>query len=297
VEVTARAFAKVNLVLEVLGKRPDGYHEVATVLQTISVHDEVRARLADDLALGACGDIPPRDNLVLRAAEALRAATGSRQGAHLSCAKDIPVAAGLGGGSSDAAATLRALDALWGLKTPREQLLAVAAGLGSDVPFFLWGGAALARGRGEWIDPLPDPPPLWLVLLVPDLAVPSKTRTMYGLLGPGDYSDGSRALRLGERLRRGSLPQPEHLFNAFEGPALRQFPALRAAHAALRALAGHAWLAGAGPALFALFERRSAARACFRRLAERGYRTLLARTVGREESLGLSVAPSTGKGG
>lgn len=151
-----QARAKLNLFLRVVGRRVDGYHELETVFQSIDLADELTFSPADDLRLTGGSDAAPPgpENLVLRAATALRAAAGYEGGASIHLDKQIPVGAGLGGGSSDAAATLNALHRLWGLDLSRERLLAVAAGLGSDVPFCLQGGTAVGRGRGEVLEPL-----------------------------------------------------------------------------------------------------------------------------------------------
>ncbi|MBI4234467.1 MAG: 4-(cytidine 5'-diphospho)-2-C-methyl-D-erythritol kinase [Chloroflexi bacterium] len=247
-----KAHAKVNLTLEVLGRRPDGYHEVATVLQTVDLWDEVTVTSAEGLFL-TCNipELAGPHNLALRAAHRLREACGVAQGAQVALHKRIPAAAGLGGGSADAAATLRALSDLWGLGQP--QLSELAAGLGSDVPFFLAGGTALASGRGERVDALPPLSPTWVVLLAPPFQVEGKTRTMYSRLTPGRYTDGSITARLVERLRRGEGVRPEDLFNVFDSVALEVFPGLERYWMAMQgAGAKGAHLVGAGPSLFAL---------------------------------------------
>ena len=158
--------AKVNLTFEALGRRADGYHEVRTVLHAISLADEIAFAPADDLrfavespdagARSSAASAPAGDdNLVLRAARLLRREAGVKAGATIRLRKRIPVAAGLGGGSSDAATTLRGLRRLWGLDLDADALRELAAQLGSDVPFFVTGGAALAEGRGERLTPLP----------------------------------------------------------------------------------------------------------------------------------------------
>lgn len=169
--------AKINLHLEVLGKRADGYHELRTLLQSIDLRDQLWAESTDgtELALivepkGAAPEGP--SNLVLRAAEALRTAAGVRLGARIGLLKRIPAGAGLGGGSGDAAGALVLLSSLWGLDLPEKRLAEVAARLGSDVPFFLRGGLGLGIGRGEQILPLPDlAEPLHLVVAWPEVAI------------------------------------------------------------------------------------------------------------------------------
>jgi 4-diphosphocytidyl-2-C-methyl-D-erythritol kinase len=152
-----QALAKLNLFLRIVGRREDGFHELETVFQSIDLADELSFASADDLQLtgGSDAAAPGPENLVLRAAAALRAATGYAGGASIQLEKQIPVGAGLGGGSSDAAATLVALNHLWELNLSRERLAGLAAALGSDVPFFLHGGTRIGRGRGEILEPIP----------------------------------------------------------------------------------------------------------------------------------------------
>ena len=153
-----RTSAKVNLALEVLGKRDDGYHEIATVMQAVDLCDRLTVETADTVSLVVSDPALPTDdgNLIVRAAAMLGEAAGATKGARITLDKHIPVAAGLGGGSSDAAATLWALNRLWGLRWSRDRLAGLAVRLGMDVPFFLGTGRVLATGRGEQLKPLPD---------------------------------------------------------------------------------------------------------------------------------------------
>jgi len=185
VTLTVRCPAKVNLHLQVLGRRADGYHELRTLFAAVGVWDDLRLSDAPDGTVrmtvtpgGAVGDGP--DNLVVKAALALAAKAGLRRGARITLAKRIPVAGGLGGGSSDAAAALVGLSRLWDLRMSDTDMLAVAAGLGADVPFFLVGGVAWGVGRGSEVAPVRDLPPWWVVLLPgPD---PIPTAEVYGAL-------------------------------------------------------------------------------------------------------------------
>ena len=167
--VTEPARAKINPFLRVLGKRDDGFHEIETLILPITLADGVQAVPADDLRLTVVGErathIPAgEDNLVLRAARALQASVGFTGGAHLLLSKRIPVAAGLGGGSADAAATLRALDRLWKCGLGVEGLIPVAAEVGSDVPALLFDGPVIARGRGELVERIQLPRTWWVLL-------------------------------------------------------------------------------------------------------------------------------------
>jgi 4-diphosphocytidyl-2-C-methyl-D-erythritol kinase len=250
-----RAPAKVNLGLEVVGKRPDGYHELVTIFQAVGLCDELaistappgQLTLTTDPALGGEG------NLVLRAARALSAQAETPLGAALELVKRIPVG-GLGGGSSDAAATLLALREFWALDITDESLATLAMRLGADVPFFLRGGTALATGIGELLAPLPPLTATWFVLLTPKIALPAdKTRQLYGTLTPADFSDGSQTLAQAERLQRDKPLDPTLLVNSFAGPLYRLFPAL--AHWRDRLLsAGATWVlpSGSGPTLYTI---------------------------------------------
>ncbi|MHB8619616.1 MAG: 4-(cytidine 5'-diphospho)-2-C-methyl-D-erythritol kinase [Chloroflexota bacterium] len=237
----ARAYAKINLTLEVLGKRPDGYHELVSLVQTISLADELELHPGDGLTL-ECDwpDLADDSNLVLRAARLLS------RGGRFVLRKRIPVAAGLGGGSSDGAAALRLLNAAYQLDLPESELLAAAADLGSDVPFFLYGGTALVEGRGERVTPLPDQPEQWLVLLNPGL--PLSTAAVFRELLPEECAAVSvTASWVGQN------PAGMPMVNTLEAPAERLEPAISAfRQKLLDAGASEAHISGSGATLFAL---------------------------------------------
>jgi 4-diphosphocytidyl-2-C-methyl-D-erythritol kinase len=194
------AAAKINLTLEVLGRRTDGYHEIVTVMQTVDLSDRLAVEDADVLELRTTASDVPTDgtNLALRAAAALRDGAGVSRGARITLEKRIPVAAGLGGGSADAAAVLVGLNRLWGLRLSSAHLAEVAVTLGMDVPFFLHGGAALGTGRGERLEPLATCA-LALVLVNPRVA--ASTAEIYGGVKPEMYSDGGRSRGMAAALR------------------------------------------------------------------------------------------------
>ena len=238
--------AKINLTLEVLGKRNDGYHEIASVMQTIALFDSLRIEPSASIELilkGEEGRALPADteaNLVFRAAVALREAAGHP---------------GLGGGSSDAAAALRGLNRLWSLDLDTPRLLPIAAGLGSDVPFFLLGGTALVTGRGEKVEPLPDlapdSAPFVFTLLWPEGGPEPKTAQMYAALEAGDFSDGSRTSSLAGRLQRAGAPDVDELYNAFDRAVAIVSPLVRDHLSALRAAGISAIVCGSGPTVLA----------------------------------------------
>jgi len=152
------AHAKVNLTLKVLGVRPDGYHDLQSVVLPVPLHDDVILEPADDVTVEMPGDLPPARNLAWTAAQALRRATGCAKGVRIAIVKRIPAGAGLGGGSADAAAVLNGLNALWGLGLPKGRLCEIAAEVGSDVPALVLGGPVLMEGRGERVTPLAESP-------------------------------------------------------------------------------------------------------------------------------------------
>lgn len=260
--VRVLAPAKVNLFLEVLGKRPDGYHEVATLLLAIDLADELDCAPDEsgDLSL-TCDDptltVGP-DNLVLRAAQRLRETTGNPAGARLHLRKRIPWAAGLGGGSSDAAATLEGLNELWKLGLSPAALARIGAELGSDVPFFLNGPAAWCTGRGEVVTPAAVGRPLDLVLVKPPAGL--GTADVYQRLTvPATPVDGMAAR---ESLASGDVEAlGRALFNRLQEPAFVWEPAVADAFRRLQGIgAAGCLMSGSGSCLFALCRSPSEAR-------------------------------------
>ncbi len=279
-----RASAKINWTLEVLGRRGDGYHEVRTIVQTVEPCDTLEVTPGDRLELeGEGAHQPSQDDLILRAAALL--GRGGEAGAHIRLSKRVPVAAGLGGGSSDAAAALRGLNELWRLDCDDARLAGMGAEIGSDVAFFISGGTALAEGRGERVTPLPDIPSVWLVLLVPPLSLPDKTKRMYAALTPADFTDGARTDDLLRRRHRGLPIADSDLYNAFQRVAYAVFEELSVYRDALMAAgARRVHLAGSGPTLFALGPDEAAARAMHERLHLPAAQALVVRTLTAAEA-------------
>ena len=247
------AFAKINLTLEVLGLQAGGYHEVKTVLQTVNLTDQIDIQPGPNLKVDC--DVPGLNgeaNLVWRAAVELAESRRIRPKARIMIRKRIPVAMGLGGGSSDAAAALIGLNKLWNLCLDPEELAQIAASLGSDVPFFLRGGTALAEGRGKEISPLPSLPQLGVLLICPKETVPNKTATLFSRLTAGHYSDGGITRQMVATLMSGQFVM-DMVHNVFEEVAFNVFPGLGAIYRRLEGLtSSRPRLSGAGPALFCL---------------------------------------------
>jgi 4-diphosphocytidyl-2-C-methyl-D-erythritol kinase len=286
--------AKINWTLEVLGRRPDGFHNVKTILQTIDLFDSLDLETAAELTLEATGeDLPPPDeNLTMKAARLLQERTSYSGGARMRLAKTIPVAAGLGGGSSDAAAALRGLDHLWGLALPHQRLVEMAIEVGSDVPFFLRGGTVLAEARGERITSLPDAPKTAILVVVPPLSIPRKTRRMYSLVGLKDYSDGALSDRFADALRQKRPLRESDLYDVFGSLAFQAFPELQTCRRALiQAGASAVHLAGSGPSLFVRLRDEEQRERLARAAASVGAKAFAATTILSSQALATEQLP------
>jgi 4-diphosphocytidyl-2-C-methyl-D-erythritol kinase len=282
--------AKINWTLEVLGRREDGYHEVRSVMQAIDLCDEVFAeRSKQPIFETADGKSLAEDDLTVRAAKALEERVGRALPARIRVEKRIPVASGLGGGSSDAAAVLRLLNRLYELRLTDAELSEVAAGVGSDVPFFIYGGTALVEGRGERVSPLRDARETWLVLLVPPHAPADKTAAMYASLMEGDFSDGSAAESAVGAMQAGGMVDDWLMSNAFERAALQRFNGLgEYRYALLSAGARTVYLAGSGPGLFAVANVRTEAADIAKSVRAGGGKVVVARTLGTREATAVT---------
>lgn len=260
-----RALAKINLSLKVLGKRPDGYHELRTILQTISLADRLEVEFTpgrgSEIRLSSNVEIP--NNLVVRAARLLMERAGVRGAVSLVLDKRIPAGAGLGGGSSDAAAVLLALPVLAGVNLELNELAGLAAELGSDVPFFLHGGTALGLGRGTELYPLPNPPSFRGILVAPE--VPIATAEAYRALRrkltsalqlPMIYKFQTLSWSLDGGMSREEWSAFAE--NDFERFAFRRCPKLASIRRRLmKAGADPVMLSGSGSAIFGIFARES----------------------------------------
>ncbi len=259
--IVEHAYAKINLTLEVIRKRLDGYHELVSVIQTVDLHDTLHFHEDDELVV-ECSDatIPDADNLVARAAKVLQDASGVERGARIELHKRIPVSAGLGGGSSDAAATLRGLNRLWDLGMTMQELVDISAAIGSDVPFLVRGGTAIVSGRGEYVEALPMPDIERIVLVTPDIksmdddaSGSTKTGRMFGMLNSVAHTTGSLSRKLAARMREGKDCHPAFMFNVFQQIAPFSFTDWKRAHDGFQQMgASDITLTGAGPSMFAV---------------------------------------------
>ena len=265
------AFAKINSCLHIIAKRPDGYHELRTIFQTISLHDTLELSLMPETGIvfeSSDPDLPVGPgNLVYRAIEAIGSELGIRGGVRARLEKTIPVARGLGGGSSDAAAALIGVLRLTKKTLPLAKLVEIAAGLGADVPFFLFGGRALAVNRGDEIYPLPDEPKRSVVVVSPK-GIGVSTKDAYEWAS-AELTKGSEPHKLFRFCALCWSRQESRLSNDFEGPVFRRHPRLEEIRAGLlKRGATDAALAGSGSAVFGIFRNPAQARRSAREFPE-----------------------------
>jgi len=296
--LTLYPHAKINLGLRILGRRRDGYHELRTRFQTVDLKDDLEIVLKPsglDLAIEGIRLAIDSSNLVLKAAKALRTGRRGLPGAAFRLRKRIPIAAGLGGGSSDAAATLLGLNRLWKLDLDRDALARLGAGIGADIPFFLHGGTALGTGRGDAILPLPDIPPYGVCLILPSFEV--STAEVYRMWDedpartPGRCSSDAH----GSWPNEGGCEDPGAVHNDLQGVVFSLHPRLQTLLDRLYRLgATAASVSGSGPSLFGLFSGGEAAV----KVSEAGTwgetRVVACKTLSRHEyaeNLGVPVGP------
>lgn len=272
-----QAYAKINLGLRIIERRPDGFHAIETVFHRIALSDEISLAPREATIDLSCSDpVLPADssNLCWKAVECLRKECGMHLGAAIHILKRIPMGAGLGGGSSDAAAVLKHLPRLWGMHVTNARLCELGASIGSDVPFFLQDSSAYAEGRGEILTPFELPLPYWILLVNPGIHVST----------PWAYGEFSKKLAGGCVIPRGTLfsaathmmaPLPEALHNDFEDVVLPVFPAIRALKGDLLASgAAFALMSGSGSSVFGLFTQEHEARQAHRQFSERFFTSL-----------------------
>lgn len=279
--VKVKAWAKLNLTLDVLGRRADGYHELSSVMQSLALSDVLTVTVEEKgtEVQGGPGVPQGAENLAFRAVEALRSRTRFTQGIRVVIKKEIPVAAGLGGGSADAAAALWAVNYLLELGLTTGQLLAVAETVGADVPFCLVGGTALARGKGERLTFLPSPPILWLVLARPRLEV--ATARVYAAWDERGRRELPASGRMVAALASGSRERVVRaLANHLEPVVLELYPEVALLRERLLEWgAEKVLLCGSGPTLAAVAPAAEAAGAIAAQAREVGYETWLTHTL------------------
>jgi len=290
-KLTLPSFAKINWTLEILGKRPDGYHELRTLLQTVSVADELVFELIERGIEIICDhpDVPcDETNLAHRAASLLGDFAGIQKGVRVTIHKRIPAAAGLGGGSGNAAVTLIALQKLWDVQLAPRDLFTLGAKLGADVPFFFLGGTALGVGRGDEVYPLADVSAPHLLLV--NAGIPVPTRDVYANL-PARLTnpDALHKMPTSFEVAYASIITPDErirLHNDLEIPVLARHALLAEIKGRLRQVgASGVLMSGSGSTIFAIFDSHAAQLDALRELSQHGWWCAAARTLGRNEYL------------
>jgi 4-diphosphocytidyl-2-C-methyl-D-erythritol kinase len=276
--------AKVNLRLEVLRRRTDGYHEIRTILQRISLSDTLRISLKGRDGISVIADSPglPVDegNLAYRAAASLLEEAKARVGIELTIQKEIPISSGLGGGSSNAASTLMGLNRILGLHFPKERLMEIGARIGADVPFFIFGKPALATGIGEKLQPVEIRPSIWLVLVNPGWEV--STRWAYEAL---NFELTKRPIHIKLPPFFNDIGKVAHiLYNDLESVTLEAYPEIKGIKADLLSHGAEGSLmTGSGPTVFGMFAHKGRAESAYQKLnaqyAERRWRVYLAKCI------------------
>lgn len=282
--ITEAAYAKINLGLNILGKRADGYHEVAMVMQSVGLSDTITIsegkgiEISTNIAGLSCGP----DNLAYKAAALLAERAGLEPDVHIDLEKRIFMAAGLAGGSSDAAAVLRGLNRYWGLGLTNDELRQEAAKLGSDIPFCIEGGTALALGRGEIIEPLEDLPEAIVVLAKPR-GIEVSTAWVYKNYNEGRVIRVPKIRRMAEHIAEGAPALVPYMANVLETVTIPEYPVLASLKAAMvGAGAYYAMMSGSGPTVFAFVDSQDTARQVLAALADFDVETALTTTLGRE---------------
>jgi 4-diphosphocytidyl-2-C-methyl-D-erythritol kinase len=286
-ELTLPSFAKVNLYLRILGRRDDGYHELCTVFQTVSLHDSITFTEADDISLTwnenevAVSD----DNLIIRAANVLKRRFGVSHGARINLVKAIPAPGGLGGGSSNGCITLLGLSKLWQLHAGHRQLAELASEIGSDVSFFLHGGTAFGTGRGEIVEEMPDVGIGPMLIVTPGVAV-STPDAFYRLSAPNLTKQAlNRSLTVCRNEARSPDLLHSALINDLEPSVFQAYPEVRRAKETLLGLgAQNAAMSGSGASVFAIFEKEETRQAALKALDnEVNWRKFAVAAISRSE--------------
>ena len=278
--LTVKAYAKINLVLEVVGEYDQGYHQISAINQTIALCDVIGIKVGE--GTNPTSNIPELlspGNLMFRAKEALERKLGKvLEPVSIKLQKNIPLSSGLGGGSSDVAALLHLLNEGFGLRLSLPDLAEVASTISSDAPFFIYGGLAQVGGRGEEIIPLPKAPKLWTVIfLPPKMAEERKTQRAYAALKDSDFTEGNIVRREVAKILRGEEVIP---YNAFYGLLPTLYPGIEEYIGKLRDYGfPPVYPCGSGPALFTIFRDERAANIAFRKAQDMGLEAYLASAI------------------
>jgi 4-diphosphocytidyl-2-C-methyl-D-erythritol kinase len=270
-KIQVLAPAKINLTLDVIGKRPDGYHEVEMVMQALELHDTLSFKEHENEIQLTCNwpSIPVNEkNLVYKVAVALKERTGYLGGAEIHIHKEIPMEAGLAGGSSDAAAALKGLNELWSLKLSLEELMEIGGAIGADIPFCLIGGTALATGKGEKLKVLESASPLWIVLAKPTIGV--STAIVYQNFNLAKVDEHPNTQAMVSALKENNFQGiTANLGNVLETVTLELYPELKSIKAQLKELGAQGVLmSGSGPTIFGIFKEKDLAQEAVNQLSK-----------------------------
>lgn len=272
-EYRMKAYAKINLGLDVLGRLENGYHEVRMIMQTVGIFDELTfVKTEGGITLTTdCGELPVNeDNLVCRAAELMKKHYGIQEGLRIHLRKNIPIAAGMGGGSSDAAAALKGIGRLFDLDCSLRELMELGAGIGADVPYCVMGGTALAEGIGEKLTALPDAPDCYLVVAKPDINV--STKDVYEHLDGEEIEEHPDIDGMVAAIEKGSLQGIlDRMANVLEGVTVKAHPIIDTIKTRMKELgAVGSLMSGSGPTVFGIFVEKAKAQEAYCLIEQEG---------------------------
>ena len=281
--LAAKSFGKINITLEVIGRFPDGYHQIVSVMQAIELCDTMSFKLSFNQHINFICDMPViqnDDNLVLKAARLLKEYSEHPYGADIHLEKIMPVSSGLGGGSSNAAVTLLSLNQLWDLNLNQDTLTMLAKKIGSDVAFFLNGPSCIAEQKGDKITQIKSVQPTNMVLVVPKIDLQEKTKNMYNLISMKDYTDGKLSFKTAKLIESGQLPTHYPMYNIFKKVAMESFPEISLAEKAMiESGASQVQLSGSGPSLFTFTKSTNESKRISEKLAALGYNPIISKTL------------------
>ena len=281
--LAAKSFGKINITLEVIGRFPDGYHQIVSVMQAIELCDTLSFKLSFNQHINFICDMPVMqtdDNLVLQADRLLKEYSEHPYGADIHLEKIIPVSSGLGGGSSNAAVTLLSLNQLWDLNLNQDTLTMLAKKIGSDVAFFSNGPSCIAEQKGDTITQIKSVQPTNMVLVVPKIDLQEKTKNMYNLISMKDYTDGKLSFKTAKLIESGQLPTHYPMYNIFKKVAMESFPEISLAEKAMiESGASQVQLSGSGPSLFTFTKSTNESKRISEKLAALGYNPIISKTL------------------
>ncbi|MDD5772770.1 MAG: 4-(cytidine 5'-diphospho)-2-C-methyl-D-erythritol kinase [bacterium] len=278
--ISLLSYAKVNLYLDILDKRPDNYHNILSLFQEIDLADKiVLEEIPEGITLHSEGIKVPEgnNNLVVKAARLFQETFQIKKGVSINLIKKIPVSAGLGGGSSNAASVLKGLNLLWQAKIPNEKILSLAFKSGSDVPFFLIGGTCIGKGRGEILIPVHNSPPFWLVIIKPEISV--STQWAYQKLELTNTKNMDRInCPFFTDTNYDFITLKNNLYNKFESCVIREFPKIGEKKKELECFGLNALMSGSGSAVFGITQEKEKAESVYNNLKAKGEQVFLAKT-------------------